>query len=228
MGLSDFEKIIKYEFVDKNRLKLALTHSSFGHEVTLNKIANNERLEFLGDAVLELVVSDYLFKNETTVSEGELSKKRASIVCEPGLAFSARRINLGDYLFLGKGEKLNHGEQRDSILSDAFEALIGAIYLDGGLDKAKQFIYDNVLNDITERTFFYDAKTELQMVVQNKYKATPRYEVVEEIGPPHDRTFVVKCIINDEDYSTGSGHSKKLAQQEAAAMALKKFLDKED
>ena len=228
MDIDSLEKIIIYEFKDKGLLKLALTHSSFGNEVVLEKKGNNERLEFLGDAVLELVVSDYLYVGETAIAEGELSKKRAGIVCEPGLAFSARRISLGDYILLGKGEKNSHGEQRDSILSDAFEALIGAIYLDGGIDEARRFIHDNVLNDITERTFFHDAKTELQMVVQNVYKSTPAYEVIEESGPPHDKTFTVKCIINGEDYSTGMGHSKKTAQQNAAAEALTKFMNEEE
>lgn len=224
MELELLEKTIKYSFKDKNLLKLSLTHSSYGHELMIRKTGDNERLEFLGDAVLELVVSEHLYKNLESVSEGELSRKRAGTVCEPGLAFSARRINLGDYILLGKGERLNHGEERDSILSDAFEALIGAIFLDGGLEPAKEFIYANVLDSDETRNFFYDAKTEIQVVAQERFKTSPTYELVEESGPPHAKTFVVDCIVNGEALGRGSGRSKKLAQQNAAAEALSKLL----
>lgn len=227
MNFDLLQEKIKYNFKDKSLLKLALTHSSFGHEVMIKKVGNNERLEFLGDAVLELVVSDYLYRSNQSVDEGDLSKKRASIVCEPGLAYSAREIELGQCILLGKGEILNHGNERDSILSDAFEALIGAIYLDGGLEEAKRFIYDNVINKLEERTFFYDAKTELQVYVQNNLKVSPTYEVIDESGPSHDKTFVVNCLVDGVAVGTGSGRSKKLAQQNAAAMALSEYLKKE-
>lgn len=221
------EEQLGYVFKNKKLLKLALSHSSYAHEKMIHReiYGDNERLEFLGDAVLELVTSDYLFRNKPDLPEGKLSKIRASLVCEPTLAECARGIGVDEYLFLGKGEKLNHGEKRDSIVSDAFEAIIGALYLDGGLDVAKDFIHRLVLTDIEKKTLFYDAKTELQVIVQNHYQCVPEYEVASEDGPPHDKTYVIRCLVCGKEYGTGVGNSKKNAQQHAAYETIKQLAE---
>lgn len=228
--LSELENIIDYHFKDKKLLRLALTHSSYGHEVMINRSGprDNERLEFLGDAVLELVTSDYLYKLYDTIPEGRLSKLRASLVCEPTLAACARNIKLNEFIYLGKGEKHNKGDERDSILSDAYEALIGAIYLDGGLEPASAFINRLVLNDIESKRLFYDAKTELQVMVQNLYQCCPTYEVISEEGPPHNKIYFVSCFINGVEYGKGSGNSKKQAQQHAAYNAIIKLKEEQE
>lgn len=224
-NLALIEKNIGYEFRNKALLKLALTHSSYGHELMIKggRDENNERLEFLGDAVLELVSSDYLFHNYSDTHEGKLSKLRASLVCEPSLAEAARMIHLDEFILLGRGEKNNHGERRDSIVSDAFEAVIGAIYLDGGIDRAREFILKNVLNDIENKRLFYDAKTELQVLVQERFQCIPEYDTIEEAGPPHNREYTVECRIDGKVYGTGKGNSKKSAQQKAAYQAIIKL-----
>lgn len=224
-NLTLIEENIGYEFKDKALLKLALTHSSYGHELMIRggRDENNERLEFLGDAVLELVSSDYLFHNYSDTHEGKLSKLRASLVCEPSLAEAARMIHLDEFILLGRGEKNNHGERRDSIVSDAFEAVIGAIYLDGGIERAREFVLKNVLNDIENKRLFYDAKTELQVLVQERFQCIPEYETLEEAGPPHNREYTVECRIDGIVYGTGKGNSKKSAQQKAAYQAIIKL-----
>ena len=224
-SLRDLEKLIGYEFKDKELLLLALTHSSYSHElmITGGEKRNNERLEFLGDAVLELVSSEFLFRNYTHLPEGELSKLRASLVSETPLADCARQISLDKYVLVGKGEKLNHGNEKDSILSDAFESIIGATYLDGGLEPARAFVESYVLNDIEHKKRFYDAKTELQVMVQNLYQCVPEYEVISESGSPHDMTFTVEVRICGKPYGTGEGRSKKQAQQKAAYAAIVKM-----
>ena len=220
-NLKKLEETIGYVFNDKELLVTAMTHSSYSHEIMIKgKKDNNERLEFLGDAVLELLSSEFLFKNYKDMPEGSLSKLRASLVCEGPLAACARQIGLNEYIMLGKGEKQNHGEERDSILSDAFEALLGAIYLDGGMEPARAFVIKYVMSDIDGRQLFHDAKTELQMIVQNKYQTTPVYELLAEDGPPHNRIYTVSCFVNGKEYGKGSGSSKKSAQQEAAEKTL--------
>ena len=164
--LKKLERQIGYTFQDFSLLKKAMMHSSYTNEKHMEKHYCNERLEFLGDAVLELVSSEYLFLNEPKVSEGELTKTRASMVCEPSLAFCAREIGLGEYLLLGRGEEATGGRQRDSITSDAMEALIGAIYLDGGFTNAKEFIHRFILTDLENKKLFYDSKTILQEMIQ--------------------------------------------------------------
>ena len=223
--LSALEKVIGHEFRNKDLLLLALTHSSYSHELMINggDKRNNERLEFLGDAVLELVSSEYLYKNYPELPEGELSKLRASLVSETPLADCARQIGLDSYVLVGKGEKLNHGNEKDSILSDAFESIIGATYLDGGLEPAAGFVISHVLNDIEHKKRFYDAKTELQVMVQNLYQCVPEYVVIAEEGSPHDRTFTVEVKICGKSYGTGVGRSKKQAQQKAAYTAIEKM-----
>ncbi|MBO4476739.1 MAG: ribonuclease III [Lachnospiraceae bacterium] len=221
--LNEFQQKIGYTFKDVSLLKLALTHSSYANEHRLDYSMHNERLEFLGDAVLELVSSDFLFRNHPEMKEGDMSKKRAAMVCEPALAHCAGRIDLGSYLFLGKGEDLGGGRTRDSVTSDAMEALIGAIYLDGGFTTAKEFTETYVLGITSDATFFYDSKTILQELSQEKFAKEPVYRLVAENGPDHQKEFVIEVMIGDVVYGTGKGKSKKAAQQEAAHHAVTKL-----
>ena len=215
--LCKLEEKIEYTFKDSSILKKAMTHSSYANEMHLPKYECNERMEFLGDAVLELVSSEYLFYVNTKMTEGELTKLRASMVCEPSLAFCAREIELGEYLLLGKGEEATGGRKRDSITSDAMEALIGAIYLDGGFASAKEFIKNFVLNDLEDKKLFYDSKTILQEVVQANFKKEEiTYQLTGEEGPDHDKSFFVALYIADRKYGEGKGRTKKAAEQQAA------------
>ena len=200
-----------------------MTHSSYVNEKRLKKTDCNERLEFLGDAVLELVSSEYLFFENPKMPEGELTKLRASMVCEKALAFCARDLDLGDFLLLGKGEDATGGRKRDSITSDALEALIGAIYLDGGFANAKEFILNHVLNDLEGKRLFYDSKTILQELVQGNSEKRICYELVGEVGPDHNKSFQVEVRIGDTTYGQGIGRTKKAAEQEAAYQAILKL-----
>lgn len=222
----ELEEIIGYHFKNKHYLTQALTHSSYANEKKLGKLGCNERLEFLGDAVLELISSDYLYARFTQVPEGELTKKRASLVCEPSLAYCAREFGLPQFLLLGKGEDMTGGRNRDSIVSDATEALLGAIYLDGGFASAKEFVLNFILNDIEHKQLFYDSKTILQEVVQGKHESLS-YELVNESGPDHDKNFTVDVHIDGKKISSGTGHTKKAAEQQAAYQALLVLKDKE-
>ena len=221
--LQELQEKIGYQFHDVRLLKHALTHSSYANEHRMPKHRNNERLEFLGDAVLELVSSEFLFNREKTMPEGEMTKIRASLVCEPTLAFCTREIQLGQYLLLGKGEDLTGGRERASIVSDAMEALIGAIYLDGGFANAKEFILRFILSDIEHKQLFFDSKTILQEMVQSEGKEGLTYELLREEGPDHDKRFVVQVLIGKEPAGQGSGRTKKAAEQEAAYAALCKL-----
>ena len=222
--VKELEQKIGYVFKDKSLIERALMHSSYTNEKHLKKYECNERLEFLGDAVLELVSSAYLFNEFPKVSEGELTKTRASMVCEPSLAMCARDIGLGDYLLLGKGEEATGGRKRDSITSDAMEALIGAIYLDGGFTNAKEFIHKFILKDIEHKKLFYDSKTILQEIVQSDYKGKEiEYVLTGEIGPDHDKKFVVSLVVGDKTLGEGTGRTKKAAEQEAAYRAIIKL-----
>ncbi len=221
--LKKLEETVGYQFKDKNLLLLALTHSSYANEHKRKSKTNNERLEFLGDAVLELVISDYLFREYTGKDEGKLTKLRSSLVCEYTLAICARDISLGEYLLLSKGEEITGGRERDSILSDAFEALIGAIYLDGGLEKASCFIHKNLLKDVEDKTLFYDAKTILQEIVQSDNSGKLSYHLVGESGPDHNKEFTVEARIGDETYAIGRGKTKKGAEQIAAYQTILKL-----
>ena len=218
--LKELQDIIGYEFGQEGLLRQALTHSSYANEKHMKRLSDNERLEFLGDAVLEVVSSEFLYHNYPDLSEGEMTKLRASIVCEPTLALCTREINLGKYLFLGKGENLTGGRSRNSILSDALEAVIGAIFLDGGLECAKAFVHRFILTDIEHKKLFYDSKTILQEVVQGNYDESLHYELLAEEGPDHDKNFRVEVKIGDRVVGEGSGHTKKAAEQEAAYHAL--------
>ena len=222
-NLKELEKKISYSFSDEGLLKHAMTHSSYVNEKRLKKTDCNERLEFLGDAVLELVSSEYLFFENPKIPEGELTKLRASMVCEKALAFCARDLDLGDFLLLGKGEDATGGRKRDSITSDALEALICAIYLDGGFANAKEFILNHVLNDLEGKRLFYDSKTILQELVQGNSEKRICYELVGEVGPDHNKSFQVEVRIGDTTYGQGIGRTKKAAEQEAAYQAILKL-----
>lgn len=213
------EKTLGYRFKDIGLLRLALTHSSYANERRMGKSKCNERLEFLGDAVLELISSRFLFDYYPDMPEGELTKKRASMVCEPSLAMSARDIHLQEYLLLGKGEEFTGGRERDSITSDALEAVIGAIYLDGGIEQAREFILKSVLNDLEHKSLFYDSKTVLQEIVQDQGKA-PEYVLTGCTGPDHDKRFFAEVHVDGRTYGKGQGHTKKAAEQAAAYEAV--------
>lgn len=218
--LTELETVIGYEFKQEGLLRQALTHSSFANEKHMKKLSDNERLEFLGDAVLEVVSSEFLYRNYPKLPEGDLTKLRASIVCEPTLALCTKEIDLGKYLYLGKGENQTGGRDRKSILSDAMEAVIGAIYLDGGFEPARDFIHRFILTDIEHKKLFYDSKTILQEVVQGNYEEPLHYVLLAEEGPDHDKNFRVEARIGERTIGEGSGHTKKAAEQEAAYKAL--------
>lgn len=221
--LGKLEEKIGYTFRDIKLLRQACTHSSYANEMKINKFEDYERLEFLGDAVLELVTSDFLFRERRENSEGRLTKLRASMVCEPALAFCAREMALEQYILLGKGEEATGGRSRDSIVSDVMEAVIGAIYLDGGLEKASAFIHRFVLSDLEHKQLFYDAKTTLQEIVQQENNGELYYKLVREEGPQHNKIFDVEAYVGAKRVGEGSGHSKKAAEQQAAYQALLAF-----
>ncbi len=221
--IAELEKAMKYTFNDRKLIIRALSHSSFVNEKHLPKSECNERLEFLGDAVLELVSSEYLFKNNPSMQEGELTKLRSGAVCEQALAASARELKLSDYLLLGRGEEITGGKERDSILSDALEAVIGAIYLDGGLTNAKEFIESFVLSDISNKQLFFDSKTIFQEMVQSKNLGVISYKMLGETGPDHDKKFMEAVFVNEDELGKGEGHTKKAAEQMAAYNAILKL-----
>ena len=217
--LKELEGKIGYKFDDFTLFTKAMIHSSYANEKHLPKYECNERLEFLGDAVLELVSSEFLFHNNPKLPEGELTKTRASMVCEPALAFCARDLDLGEYLLLGKGEDATGGRKRESVTSDAMEALIGAIYLDGGFANAKEFVLKYILTDIEHKQLFYDSKTILQEVVQGEHEKLT-YDLISENGPDHNKSFTVEARVGSRVLGEGTGRTKKAAEQEAAYKAL--------
>lgn len=214
------EEEIGYKFKDSNLLLEAVTHSSYANEMKINKRNHYERLEFLGDAVLELLASEFLFEKYPSIPEGGLSKKRAAMVCEPSLAKCARLMHLGQYMFFGKGEEAAGGRERDAALCDVTEAVLGAIYLDGGLDEARRYVREHVLSQLSEGEVFVDNKTALQELVQKESDLELVYEVIGESGPEHDKTFTIRVSLGGETLSEGSGHTKKAAQQDAARKAI--------
>lgn len=216
----ELEKRIGYIFHNKALLKQALTHSSFRNEQKINRRQDYERLEFLGDAVLELTTSDFLYHAYPDMAEGQMTKLRVTYVCEPALAYCAREIELDRFIRLGKGEENTGGRKRDSIISDVMEAVIGAIYLDGGMEEAKAFIHRFILSDLENKQLFYDSKTVLQEILQKKNAESISYELVDEIGPEHNKQFVVKAYIGEQFISKGIGKSKKMAEQQAAYEAI--------
>ncbi len=214
--LAQLEAAIGYTFADKTLLVAALTHTSYANE-SKTQVPNNERLEFLGDSVLSIVVADSLYRSLPELPEGDLTRRRAALVCEAALGGFARKLGLGRHLRLGKGEDASGGRDRASILSDAFEALIAAIYLDGGLEKARGFILRFVENTPVAEE---DYKTRLQEVVQQNHEERVRYHVTGESGPDHDKQFTVEVHLNSNCIGRGCGHSKKMAEQQAAREAL--------
>ncbi len=221
--LTRLQSILQYTFTDTNLLRLAMTHSSYAHEYLADTEFYNERIEFLGDAVLELAVSNMLY-HTMKGQEGDLSRRRAQIVCEPSLAYVARTLDLGPYLNLSRGEDKNGGRQRDSILSDFVEALIGALYLDGGYEAAFRFIEREILSRLEEIEVHteQDYKTQLQEIVQTEH-LSPVYTLIGEDGPPHNRVFTMQVEIDGRVLGTGSGRSKKAAEQHAARKALEEI-----
>ena len=230
-SMEALEGVLKYKYNDRNHLLLAMTHSSYANENKHEHLSSNERLEFLGDAVLNIIISDFIYINHTSLSEGELTKARASIVCEPSLARCANTLELGKYLMLGRGEEYTGGRSRISILSDAFEAVIGSIYIDGGMEKAREFVLAMMEETITRSingASFIDFKTQLQEVVQKTGEQKIQYEIVEEKGPDHNKLFVVQVRVADRVLGAGEGRSKKEAEQNAASIALVKLQGKDN
>ncbi len=220
-SLEELENKIAYHFENRLLLRQALTHSSYANEQKINKFDNYERLEFLGDAVLELVSSEFLYKKNRQTPEGELTRLRASMVCEQALAYCAKEFGLEEYILLGRGEEMTGGRKKDSIVSDVMEAIIGAIYLDSGMEQAASYIHRFVLSDLEHKQLFYDAKTILQERVQQKNEGTLHYELLREEGPDHDKLFVVEAKIDEKKIGEGAGRTKKAAEQQAAYQALK-------
>lgn len=225
--LNELQSSINYKFKNINLLNTSLTHSSYANESKQKDITSNERLEFLGDVVIDLVVSEYLFKRFIEFPEGELTKRRASIVCESSLAFAARKVNLGKYLLLGKGEESTGGRSRDSILADAFESLTGAIYIDEGIKSAEKFLLANFEQEViyaaSKGNLFIDYKTELQELLQKKTKSKIEYKVENEVGPDHRKKFYMNVIVENKVIGKGMGRNKKEAEQNAAKQALLKM-----
>jgi len=221
MSHEALQNALGYRFRDPKLLEQALTHTSYANENRANRITHNERLEFLGDSILGFVVADYLYRNYPSRLEGELTRMRAELVCERSLAVMARELKLGDELRLGKGEERNGGRSRESILSDACEAILAAAYLDGGFEAAKGIVYRYVLDRVADAGRSRDFKTLLQELVQREKGHTLSYHLLEESGPDHDKTFVVEVLRDGESVGTGTGHSKKLAEQAAAREAVK-------
>lgn len=219
--MQKLQQAIGYRFNDEQCLQTALTHSSYANEH--RSTHNNERLEFLGDSVLSIIVSQYLFSNFKGKKEGELTKLRASLVCEETLAVFARQIELGSYMRFGKGEQNSGGCERPSILADAFEALIAAIFLDGGMEEARKFVLGFVVEELnhTNSKNKTDYKTTLQEIVQQSGEEKLEYILAGESGPDHNKRFTVEVYINSNKVGRGSGRSKKEAEQHAAREALK-------
>ncbi|MBQ1186993.1 MAG: ribonuclease III [Clostridia bacterium] len=219
--MNKFEEIINYKFNNIKLLENALTHSSYANEVHSVQ-GSNERLEFLGDSVLSIIVSEHLYKNFKKLPEGELTKLRASLVCEKTLCMFSKQINVGDFLLLGKGEANNNGNQRPSILADAFEAILAAIYIDGGIEAAKKHVLRFIIPELEngEYELFNDYKTALQEVIQRNPEERLTYVLIDETGPDHDKRFTVEVHLNSNVIGTGIGKSKKQAEQAAAHQAL--------
>jgi len=223
---SRLKRRLNIDWRDDDLLSIALTHSSFTYENRHAGAENNQRLEFLGDAVLELAVSDYLYRDNPERDEGELTKLRAAIVCEPSLARVAGGLELGLCLNMGRGEERSGGRERPSILADAFEALLGAVYLDQGLGRAAEIALRclaPVINDVMEGRLERDYKTELQELVQQNSGETVQYVILKEDGPDHDKTFTAGVIHRGQMSGKGTGRSKKDAEQQAAKSALLKM-----
>lgn len=221
--MESLEAKLNYKFKNIDLLKNALVHSSYANEIR-NGVFSNERLEFLGDSVLSIIVAEHIYNKYPNMPEGELTRLRASLVCEKSLCFFSRELNLGDFLLLGKGEVKNGGRERDSILADAFESVLAAIYLDGGMNAAKVFVQNTVLRDLKQHKSddsFKDYKTTLQEIIQRNPEESINYILIDESGPDHDKQFTVAVHLNSNVIGQGVGKSKKQAEQMAARQALK-------
>lgn len=214
---------VGHEFKDESLLLRALTHTSYTNERRDYHLENYERLEFLGDAILGMLCGEYVYMQFPAMSEGDLTRLRASIVCEKSLLIFARRLNLGDYMVLGNGEIATGGRQRASVLADMVEAILAAIYLDGGIECAKEFIMPYIIEKANETVSLehpLDYKTELQEIIQKSRQETLTYRVVNETGPDHNKCYTVELLINSNVIASGVGRSKKSAEQDAARLAL--------
>ena len=223
MELEVLQKELGYEFKNIKLLKKALTHTSYAYE---NKVEINEKLEFLGDSILEFVSSEYLYENYTKLKEGEMTKVRATVVCEKSLYKVAKMHNFSDFLYLGKSEKMSGGKTRPAILADSVEAIIAAMFLDGGLEPVKKFIIENLKDDIesaTKHVGIKDYKTVLQEKLQEHGEVLIQYNIINEKGPDHDKSFDSEVKCNGKVLATGSGKSKKQAEMQAAKKALEKL-----
>ena len=226
--IKDLENAIGYRFRNIMLLQNALAHSSYANERWHDSLKSNERLEFLGDSILGMVVAEYLYKTFPNRPEGELTRMRADMVCEQALAAVANKLGLGEHLLLGHGEEQGGGRNRDSILADAVESIIAASFLDGGMDAAKSFIQKFVLCDVpTNKLHNRDYKTALQELVQQKKNQILRYEPLGESGPDHDKRFAVAVFLNDQKVGEGIGSSKKRAEQMAACAAIEELFPEE-
>ena len=223
-NLLSLQNNLNYKFKDIELLSLAMTHSSYANEHKMGIVENNERLEFLGDAILNLVVSQYLYKKYPNHPEGELTKIRAKVVCESSLAYAAKKIEIGKFLLLGKGEESTGGRDRESILADAAEAIVGALYMDSDFETTNLILLKNFESDIVHAVakgdLFNDYKTELQEIVQKNGKSTMEYRVNKEEGPDHNKMFYMDVVVNNEVIGIGRGRNKKDAEQMAAKEAL--------
>lgn len=219
--IKEFEEKIGYSFKNKDLLFEALSHSSFANEYKHGR-HSNERLEFLGDSVLSIIVSEHLFKHFKHLPEGELTKIRASLVCEKALFEFSKQIDLGSFIFLGRGEENTGGRKRPSIVSDAFEAVIAAVYLDGGMETAREYVLGFIPKDLNRNTAdnLQDYKTILQEIIQRNPEEKVEYVLKSQTGPDHDRHFTVEVCLNTNVIGRGEGHSKKQAEQQAAKEAL--------
>ena len=223
--MKGLEEKLEYEFKDKSLIMTALTHSSYANENRKKNLKNNERLEFIGDSVLGMIVANHLYRTRQNMPEGKMTRLRAELVCEQNLAKVAEKLQLGKYLLLGKGEELGGGRTRHSIIADAVEAVIAAVYLDGGYECASKVIHKFILDPMEEgeELTAYDYKTELQELVQRKSGQTLSYTMIDQSGPDHDKVFTFAVALNGETIGTGTGKNKKEAEQSAAGDALRKL-----
>lgn len=227
MNVKHFKKQFGISFNNEELLRRAFTHSSYVNENRHKEILDNQRLEFLGDAVLELGISQYLYRENPNMSEGEMTKLRASIVCEPSLVNFAEDLQFGEHILLGRGEEQTGGRHRPALLADVFEAFLGALYLDQGLNSVLLFLEKHIIPKITTGAFSHamDYKSQLQELIQQYKKYIVKYNIIKEKGPSHDKEFVAQVQINDKIYKEGIGRTKKEAEQRAAKYALDTFND---
>ena len=228
-NLNEIQKNIGLDFQNPELLEIALTHRSYLNEHQGAKLQNNERQEYLGDAVLELIISDYIFRKYPDKAEGELTSIRSAVVRTESLAEESRKLGIGEHLQMSKGEKDSGGKDKDYLLANAYEAVLGAIYLDSGMESCIQFVTRTLvpkIDNIVENNLFIDPKTQAQEIIQSRYKTTPTYEIVKEEGPDHDKKFTVALLINRKEKAQGQGTSKQKAEESAALTAIE-IIEKE-